>query len=509
MLAPEQEEKIINALIQGKRIVDLHPKQAEVYDAEERVRVVCAGSGFGKTMLGILIAIKTAFQKPGTTSVIISPTDDQGKRNVPDTFKQIWDLLKTYDKYFKQFNTPEADAEFFADGVIIFKVPYKNKFGVTKLLKTKILLLSGHNADRIRGLRIDGVFVLDELSYIENNEKLWMTIVGRKSGKPKIFAISTPPDNHDLLYKLIQQGKEYNDDGTKNNDKKDDFKSWIFRTIDNPTDENIKTLVKEAKEELTKEQFEREFEGKFENIGSGNLCKQFSRERNLVEWKMFSNHPICFSSDFNVGCWTTIAFQILTKEEIKEKVLDKGLIINNHIQYENLQDEVMFVFKEWKLAGVDTLVPEFCEIATNYLLEIGYNANELGVSWFGDPHGIQKNVNSKRMANGRIANSWDTISLYFPDVQLYNDKFEEQLDRVENFNAKVRNYLGKTGILINKDCEELIKDIEKIRKTPDGKGIDKTREKKPLFLGHLFDCISYAVSYQWEVNPVTPEIYFV
>lgn len=496
MLSPKQVEKIANALKKGKRIVDLHPQQAIVYDDHSPIRIVCAGSGWGKTFLSILIMIREVFLNPGTTNLIISPTDKQGYRNIYDTFQQTWDLLKTYDKYFQQFNTPDKDAIFFADGEISFKVPYKNK-----LIETKVLLLSGYNDKRIRGLRAT-VVIFDELSFIDNNERLWTTINGRLMPNYKILAISTPPEYYDLLYKLVQDGNP------ENENKKEGIRSWTFETAGNITDEGLKKVISDSKARMSKEDFEREFEGKFKIMGK-SMCKNFNRERNIVNWNIIPDHPICFSSDFNVGCYTTIAFQTLTKEEIKEKIIDKGLKINDNLNYEDLQDEVMFVFKEWKLAGVDTLVSEFCEIATNYLLEINYDAFKYGLNWYGDPHGGAKNVNAKRLANGKISNSWSEIELYFPDVQLWNDKFEEQLDRITNFNAKVKNYLGKTGILINKDCEELIKDIEQVKKTADGRGIDKTREKAPLYLGHLFDCITYAVSYQWEVNQVSPEIYYI
>ncbi|MDD5362305.1 MAG: terminase family protein [Ignavibacteria bacterium] len=494
MLAPEQEEKIANALKQGKRIVDLHPQQAEVYDDPSKIRIVCAGSGWGKTFLAILIIIQCVFLNPGTLSVIFSPTDKQGERNIYDTFKQIWNLLKTYDRYFKQFDTPEKDANFFADGEIVFKVPYKNK-----LVETKVLLLSGYNDKRIRGIRITGVKVYDELSFIDNNEKLWITAKGRLSGKAKTVVISTPPENYDLLYKLVQQGQPFNEDGTPNKDKKEDIRSWVFKTLDNPTDENIKTIVKEAAESMAPEDFEREFEAKWKKVG-GNLCKYFKREKNVVDWDIIKDKTICISSDFNISCMTSIAFVVLTKQEIKERILDKGLNINNTLKYENLQDEVMYVFKDWKYENVDTLVPELCENITNYLLEIGYDSSHYSLKWYGDPHGIARNVNATRNAEGRISNSWSEIKLYFPNVNLYVDKFEEQMNRVTNFNSKVRNYLDQTGILINKNCENLIKDIESIRKSADGKGIDKSREKKPHYIGHLFDCISYAVSYRWNVK---------
>ena len=232
-MLPQQVEKIKKALLQGKKIQDLHKTQKEVFEDPTQYKFVVAGSGWGKTMLAIIEIIKYALENPGSILAMVSPTDAMNTRNVWDSFKQIWDLLYYYGGIKQTGITIE-----FKDSVSEIHFFINN-------YTSKLYFLSGYNDDRIRGLRIN-YFCGDEFCFISNNEELWETVSGRLTPPYKVLIISTPPKyGIDKLYEFYQWGQKFNEDGTENSGYVENCKSWHFTSFDNKTIDGYSESIKE------------------------------------------------------------------------------------------------------------------------------------------------------------------------------------------------------------------------------------------------------------------------
>jgi hypothetical protein len=490
MLQPKQIAKIKKAFLKGLRIVDLHPKQVEIYDDTTQHKVICAGRGFGKTFLMILLAIRHAITNPGSNLCIISPTNEMNRANIWKTFKQLWDLSYNFAGLkFKGITAEFQDSK----KEIVFHIPVKNKNDQVEIIDSILAYRSGHDAGRLRGQRLNFLGI-DEYVEIDDKDEVWEAASGSLRAGAEVIIISTPPKDYDKFYEFCMYGQEP--------DKLPDWKSWECSTLENITDPELIKEVERRKKTLSDETFKREYLARFIKV-TGGICKRFDRDKNVVEWDIFPNHTLCISTDFNVNCMTSILFQVLKKEDILSRYGSE--IISKNIE---LQDEVMCVLKEWKFADEQKNIPELCENLADYLISINYKKE---IQWYGDPHGNTTNVLARRdVSSDRLASYWSTIQNYFPNAYLNVDKFDPQFDRAENFNSKVKNYLGQTGVFIHKDCNELIKDIETVRWNPkirDKFKIDKSQEKKHI--GHLFDCISYACSYIWDLKEKTPGIILI
>ena len=70
--------------------VSLWDHQAEVVRDPRPFKAICAARQTGKSLLFAVVALWTAFARPGSTSLVISATEDAAKR----LFRQIRDIAE-------------------------------------------------------------------------------------------------------------------------------------------------------------------------------------------------------------------------------------------------------------------------------------------------------------------------------------------------------------------------------------------------------------------------------
>ena len=219
----------------------LSPFQKAVDDSEKRFKLVVGGRRIGKTRLAMRTIAKYA-KEPGVLVFAVYPTYRQGKM-------VLWDPLK--DKlrrlnWIKKINETELSIQL-VNG-------------------SKIMIKGSEQSDSLRGVKISGGCVFDEMADIgiECWEILRPAMADTKA--PALFLGTPRGQNH--FYDMYQQAKTMDDWGT-----------WSITSAEGGfiDPEEIET----ARAVMDKNTFEQEFYGTFVN-SSGSVYKLF--DSNLVNY---------------------------------------------------------------------------------------------------------------------------------------------------------------------------------------------------------------------------------
>ena len=235
-----------------------HEKQLLVHNDEHRFKVIVCGRRWGKTILAVNELIKKAMMTPGQYWY------------VAPTYKQAhliaWEMLK-------RFAVPELRR----------KKPDETELKVDLINGASIRLMGADNPDSLRGVGLRGV-VLDEFADIKRS--VWTTIIRPMLSDYKGWAIflGTPKGKINHLYEHFIKDTEHHDADyrTPENisiDADKDYKSFIFRTVDNPYIDPIE--IEKAKQELAPQYFKQEYEASFENY-TGLIYKEFNDAKHII-----------------------------------------------------------------------------------------------------------------------------------------------------------------------------------------------------------------------------------
>ena len=203
---------------------DLHEKQQEILNDNTRFKIVVAGRRWGKTRLGIAMAIKYALE---------------GGR--------VWWIAPTYPmamegwREFRQIVSDLPCEILEAQKLVTFA-------------KGSLQIESGDNPQRLRGAGLDFV-VLDECAYIK--EEIWAEVIRPTLTEKQGHAlfISTPR-GFNWFSRLVERAESNKD-----------WNFWQYHTNTNPfipKDELIS-----AKEEIGSFLFSQEYEAQFVESGQG------------------------------------------------------------------------------------------------------------------------------------------------------------------------------------------------------------------------------------------------
>lgn len=148
--------------------LELWPHQREVIASKKPFRAIAAARQTGKSTLLAAEAIRVAFTRPGSTSLLLSATADAAKRLAAD----VTDLLRRA-------------------GLLDAAVEEENKSRIVLHGGSKIISLPASER-QIRGYTCDGVLVLDEAAFMD--ESLWRaafyTVAAVRN--PLVYLASTP-----------------------------------------------------------------------------------------------------------------------------------------------------------------------------------------------------------------------------------------------------------------------------------------------------------------------------
>lgn len=223
----------------------LHQTQAEIAKDTHRFRVLCCGRRWGKTTLAVE-EIKGVALSKNARIAYIAPTYQQAR----DIAWQI--LLKELKPIIKKINESRLELE------------VRNTKGGTSLIQLK----GWEAVETLRGQFFDFI-VIDEVASMRNFWVNWEEVISPTltDTKGQVMFISTPKGfNH--FYDLFNV-----------QDKNPDFKSFHYRSHDNP--HLPKEELERQQKSLPEDRYAQEYLADFRKT-EGLVYKEFDRKRHLV-----------------------------------------------------------------------------------------------------------------------------------------------------------------------------------------------------------------------------------
>ncbi len=217
---------------------DLHPTQLAIAKHPARFRVVCCGRRYGKTLLGITLAVRSAVKR-----------------------QRLWWVAPTYKQAMEGWSYLLQIA-LQIPGAKILKGELEVQFpgGGRVQIRTE-----GGDPNNLRGAGLDGV-ILDEAAIIkpESWELVLRPALADKQGWA--LFISTP-QHYNWFYDLWERGQDK---------AQSDWQSWQHPTWDNPfiPQEEIDA----AQRDMLPEDFDQEFGASFTAVG-GAVFRLLSANR--------------------------------------------------------------------------------------------------------------------------------------------------------------------------------------------------------------------------------------
>ena len=259
-------------------------QRTEILDHEARIKIICAGRRFGKTMLALMWLLDGEIQ-PGERRWMVCPTYRQGRMILLPLFR---DIARNIDKA----KLRETELTIYLDN------------------SAEISIKGADNEDSLRGAGLSRV-VMDEYAYMKPH--VWEEIIYpmlATTQAPAMF-IGTP-DGYGHFYDIWQKG--HSEPG---------WKSWQFKTIDGgfvPQEE-----IEQARSTMDARLFRKEFEATFETSGN-RAAYNFDRDIH-VKTKEDSGKKY-WGIDFNVDYMTAVLMCEYTDSSVH--VLDEIRLSNSN-----------------------------------------------------------------------------------------------------------------------------------------------------------------------------------
>lgn len=422
-------------------------------DVEARWVAAIGGIGGGKSWVGAVWFCSRCLLFPDSRGLITANDYPQLETSTLVTLAEVCEYYKI--PLWPKGEDADETAKMIANrrlckiGKCSVLVISANKFGGT----TKKAKQSG------RGLQVKFIWA-DEFAYADLSA--FETIngrLGRGKGELSGIGVITTTPNRLVPFNWLY---DYFD-----NPERDENKQRLYKAFHILTRENVANLgesyVGGLEASYTPELAAIELEGKFARITTGLAYKYFSRaDHVLLSGVEYSPHEeVHLSFDFNVNPMTAIA----------ARKLKEGIV----------------VLREWRLEDSDTF--EMSKQVFDWLKLAGHQAK---VYIHGDASGNNRSTNS-RLTNWAII--WQAIrERGLNGVKCYGSKNPAVLDTVLSVNSLFRqDRLFVIGV------PYLVKDLEQVAWTADGKELDK---KTDASLTHLSDCLRYLV---WDLFPYRAE----
>lgn len=310
-------------MARAREVLNLHPKQMEVFLCDKRFRVVVAGRRWGKTALSRVLIIKRA-QRARQKIWYVAPTYRMAKQI-------MWnDILEAIPKkWIKKINETTLTIRLIND--------------------TTIELKGADKADSLRGVGID-FLVLDEFQ--DMSPDTWTKVLRptlADTGGDAIF-IGTPKAYNYLyeVYKLGQRPEIYKDDTGRR--RRNHWQSWQFPTITSPF--IPESEIESARRDMDDKSFKQEFMASFE-VMAGRVYYTFDRNIHVTEEAKFNpNLPIWIGMDFNIDPMSAVVFQ--PQDDGTIWAVDEIVLFSSNT--EEVCDEIEKRF--WRFSKQITIFPD-------------------------------------------------------------------------------------------------------------------------------------------------------
>ena len=268
--------------------------QFEVFDTNERFRVVVAGRRFGKTFLSIAELIDVAVPKAGSHCWYVAPTYKAAK-------EIAWDMLiaRIPPEWIRKSN--------------------ETALTLTLINGSTIALKGAEKPDNLRGRSLDFV-VMDE--FADMRPEAWYEVIrpSLSDRQGSALFIGTPKGrNH--FYDLWTQGADGNTD----------WYSFQYTTIDGG--QVAPEEIEAAKRDLDERTFNQEYNAQFVNY-SGIIYYNFSREES-VNRSADDGSMLHIGMDFNLDPMSAV---VAIRDGSTLKIIDEIVIYGSNT--DEIVDEI-------------------------------------------------------------------------------------------------------------------------------------------------------------------------
>ena len=383
----------------------LHEAQLRILSDKARFKVLVAGRRFGKTILALTTIIVKALQKKSKIW-LVAPTYKQAEMIA-------WKMLQ----------------EMIPKELIVKKNEVKLELNLIN--GSEISLKGADNEDALRGVGLDFV-VLDEYAQMKANvfqEIIRPMLTDTKGGA---LFIGTPKGKN-TFFELYLKGRRH----------QDGFKSWIYKTADNPFID--KAEVEDARKQLNQTYFRQEYEASFEDF-VGLIYPEFVKEHIIEPHYIDAMFPRIGAIDPAISGTTGV---------IKAYINEDGIIT---------------VYDEYYQADrrVSDVAPEI---------------KEKGVSWFIDPASHSKNIRK----DGMLYSLYDE----YREVGIVARPAENDVDAGIN---RVGEYFKKDKIKIFSSCKNLLSELGNYHWAEERETVAGMVKPRPYKANdHLCDALRYLV----------------
>lgn len=441
-----------------------------------------AGIGTGKSTLGAAFCARRSEQDPTGNGLICANTYPQlANSTIPALIKYCRlhnielgvrpdkNLIGEIEDKILAVKIAKHHQKCYLGGVHHFVLSAENFTGTTENAR-----------EGGRGLEVNWIW-FDEGAYADESAFNTLTgRVGRGEGKSKglIFMTSSINKNNPYNYAYDLFIDEDREEAAKKQ-----FLGIQGTTYENPhlPDDYIERL----KATYTPELFGLEVESRFITVATDRIAYYFSQEKHVISpeiGKYNPSLPLHISFDFNNSPACAAAAQLHEDEESEE----------------------LIIIKEWYLVDGDgtynlskTVVDWVKELLSNHREEWRVFRNKdrkvvrsrsHTIFIYGDASGNQKTANS-------LKSNWQIVFEAFKDenIRTVSRVGTHNPNLVDSFN-QINNILFHQKVFVNRQCKELIKDLEVCKKDKSG-AVDKTDKKR----SHLFDIFRYLL---WDIFPV-------
>ena len=297
----------------------------------------------------------------------------------------------------------------------------------------EIAIKGSEQENNLRGAGIDMV-CMEEYSYIKPHvwEEIIYPMLTTTDGDALFIGT---PNGYDHLYDayMLGQGKSI------------DWKSWQFTTIDGgfvPEKE-----ISKAKSMMDERAFRTEFLASFETTGN-RAAYNFDRQIHVKQTDQRTGR-LAYGIDFNVSAMSAVLIMEFT----------------DSIHY---LDEIRLTN-----SNTEEMAKEMKKLAPN-------------IPVYPDAAGRARSTTSNRSDHQILKDHSFHIIAKKANPPI--------IDRLNALNRMLKDANGKVRMTIDPKCVYLIKDLEQVQRTRDGK-IDKSDIK----LTHMMDACSYYISYKYPV----------
>lgn len=422
-------------------------KFREIHDCGVRALWVRGGVGSGKSHLASAYVCSRAYLDPKSRGLISANSYSQLETST----------LVALASFCEQFGVPispkRATIEETAKAIAAKRLVRIFDASLFVLSAEAFLGATTNSSETGRGLEVKYAWG-DEYAYAPHS--VWQTLngrIGRGPGSIKGFALITSSINRNNPYNWCYE--------LFDKPKRSDEVTRLYKSINCVTRDNDSLdpdYIDGLTAAYTPELIAIELMGEYAIMGEGVICRYFNRHQHTTQTQLAPG-DLHVSCDFNCAPASSLIFQLDGDR----------IIVHREI---HLKDADTFQLGDALVSVLNEFIPQ-CQEAY---------PDPIRLHLYGDATGNIKTANSQ-LSNWQII--WKKLkSLGVEMVKRYKAANPPVIDTLNSLNALISH----NRVIIDENCDELIKDLESCRYDAKG-GIDK---KIDLLRSHWLDELRYA-----------------